>query len=124
MSSVAKVALESFALDATAANRKMMLRLTGTGDMVAIEPLKRCLVQVRSEMDRLKLERLEVDIRGLYLLNSSCIKAFVHFIYLVQTDGPSMSIHFHVDENLTWQARALAPLTRMAPDIVSVVGSR
>jgi len=124
MSSVAKVTLESFALDATVANGKMMVRLTGTGDMVAIEPLKKGLEQVRTEMGRLELPGVDIDIRGLYLLNSSCIKALVRFIYLVQTEGPPMSIRFLVDEKLSWQARALAPLTRMAPGIVSVVSSR
>lgn len=124
MSSLAKVALESFALEATTAGQLMTLRLSGTGDMVAVEPLKQSLDTIRTEMIDRKLPALEVDIRGLYLLNSSCIKALVRFIYLAQTDGPQITIKFVVDENLTWQARALAPLARMAPDIVSVVSSR
>jgi hypothetical protein len=121
MLSIKKVVLESFAIDASSTGRRAVIRLSGTGDMVAVEPLKACLEQVRGDVTRLNFEGIEIDIRALYLLNSSCIKALVHFIYLLQTDGPRFSIKFSVDHNLSWQARALSPLVRMAPDIVHVV---
>ena len=120
MLSVKKVSLESFALEASKTPEGLSLKLSGTGDMVAVEPLRIGLEQVRADMIRLKLKHLEIDIRSLYLLNSSCIKGLVRFLYILQTDGPKISVGFSVDKNLSWQARALSPLTRMAPEIVKV----
>jgi hypothetical protein len=114
------VVLESFRLEASEAGDRLSLVLSGTADMAAIEPLAECLVQVRSDVRRKGLSAVEIDIRSLYLLNSSCIKAFVRFIYLIQTEGPQFPVEFLVDPNLSWQARALSALQRMAPGLVSV----
>lgn len=120
MLSVKKIALESFAIEPSEIAGGLSVRLSGTGDTVAVEPLRDCLEQIRADMIRLKLKHLEIDIRSLYLLNSSCIKSLVRFLYILQTDGPNISVGFSVDKNLSWQARALSPLTRMAPDIVKI----
>ena len=120
MLTVANVANDSFGIDASLDGKQLNLTLTGTGDMAAVEPLKECLTQVRGDVDLNRLATVTVNIRSLYLLNSSCIKAFVRFIYLIQTEGPPVSVQFLVDPNLGWQKRALAALERMAPDIVTV----
>jgi len=120
MLTVNNVNLGSFQVAAASAGTQLTLTLSGTGDMVAFEPLKRCLVAVRSDSSRLGLSEVRIDIRDLYLLNSSCIKALVRFVYLSQTEGPTLSVVFLVNENLSWQARALTPLTRMAPELVQI----
>jgi hypothetical protein len=117
---VKRVTLESFGIEPFATEEHMILRLSGTGDMMAVEPLKSCLDDARLEVARLRFKSLEIDIRALYLLNSSCIKALVRFIFVVQQEGPQFSIRFLVDKNLSWQARALSALTRMAPGLVTV----
>lgn len=117
---VENVSLDSFAIEAERTDDTLCLRLTGTADMAAYDALQHCLGVVRSDVARLDLARVRVDIRALYLLNSSCIKALLRLVYLAQTERPSFSIEFLVDPNLSWQARALAPLKRMAPDIVRV----
>lgn len=114
------VVLESFQLEAMEAGNRLSLKLTGTADMAAIEPLGECLARVRSDVKKLGFVAVEVDIRSLYLLNSSCIKAFVRFIYLVQSEGPQFPVEFLVDRNLSWQARALSALQRMAPSLVNI----
>lgn len=120
MLTVTDIASESFGIQALANGQKLTLRLIGTGDLAAVSPLKECLGQVRSDVERLSLEKVEIDIRSLYLLNSSCIKGLVRFLYLIQTEGPACSVKFTVNPNLTWQARALAPLQRMAPEVVTI----
>lgn len=120
MSPVKKIILDSFSAEATEVEAGLSLRLSGTGDMVAVEPLRECLDQVRQDMLRANHKELEIDIRSLYLLNSSCIKCLVRFLYLIQTDGPKISVAFSVDKNLSWQARALTPLVRMAPHVVRI----
>lgn len=114
------LALESFGLEAKLDTTKATLRLSGTADMLAVDPLKQCLGDLRNELVKLGITRLEVDMKSLYLLNSSCIKAFVSLIYSIQTAGQQLAIEFQVDKNLSWQARTIAPLTRMAPELVSV----
>ncbi len=114
------VALESFGLEATLGEGKATLRLSGTGDMLAVEPLKRCLNELRVELLERHIQRLEVDMQSLYLLNSSCIKAFVSMVYSIQSAGHDLRLKFMVDKNLSWQARTIAPLARMAPEVVSV----
>ena len=120
MLSVKKVALQSFGIDVSETPTGVSLKLSGTGDMVAVEPLRLCLHQVRAEMIRLILHHLEIDISTLYFLNSSCIKGLVRFLYILQTDGPKISVEFSVDNNLSWQTRALSPLQRMAPELVKI----
>jgi hypothetical protein len=100
--------------------RQLAFKLSGTGDMAAIGPLRKSLSGVQSEVARLGLKGFEVDIRGLYFLNSSCLKALVNFIYEVQTGPPTFPIRFVVTSRLSWQRRALAALERMAPELVTV----
>lgn len=120
MSLVTQINTEGFKITPSAAEQTLTLLLEGSGDMAAVQPLKEALVQVRRAM-RLEGHRsLAIDLRGLYLLNSSCIKALVHFVYQLQTEGPSFPIAFIVDKNLSWQPRALAAIGRMAPELVTV----
>lgn len=120
MLTVENVTLDSFGIEAERAGDTLCLTLTGTADMAAHDVLQNCLGVVRSDVDRLGLARVRIDIRALYLLNSSCIKALLRLVYLAQTERPAFSIEFLVDPNLSWQARALAPLKRMAPELVRV----
>ncbi len=120
MVSISEVSSDSFQVSVSVDDDKVTVVLKGTGDLTAVDAHKECLSQVRETMKDPKLTTVDVDIRSLYLLNSSCIKAFVHFIYLTQTQGPEFSVQFLVDKNISWQSRALAALCRMAPDLVSV----
>jgi hypothetical protein len=120
MLSVDEVNVESFQIKAASEGELLALRLSGTGDMVAVDPLKKCLEQARASLKSRIFTKLRVDIRSLYLLNSSCIKTMVHFIYLNMDEGPGSSIEFIVDEKVTWQARALAALKRLSPKHVTI----
>lgn len=120
MSQLKNVTLDSFGLETKRGDGKVILRLSGTGDMLAVEPLKQCLKALQAEIEDEQVKRLDVDIRSLYLMNSSCIKAFVSMVYALQTSGRDVAIEFVVDKNLSWQARAVGPLARMAPGLVNV----
>lgn len=120
MTTVTEVKTEAFKIRPTAQEQVLTLHLEGSGDMAAVQPLKDTLAQVRRAMRLEGYRSLAIDLRGLYLLNSSCIKALVHFVYQLQTEGPSFPIAFVVDKNLSWQPRALAALQRMAPELVTV----
>ena len=123
MSQLKNVILDSFGLETRRGDGKVILRLSGTGDMLAVEPLKQCLKALQGEIEDRQVRHLDVDIRSLYLMNSSCIKAFVGMVYALQTSKRDVAIEFIVDKNLSWQSRAVGPLARMAPDLVKVSSS-
>ena|SRR5882724_5507941 len=99
---------------------EVTITLTGTGDMGAVSPLERCLSEVHQLALSRNLRTVRVDISALYLLNSSCLKAFVSFIQLNITSKRRYAVRFLVDKRLVWQERTLGVLSRMAPDLVSV----
>lgn len=117
---IMSIAGAGFGVEPSVADGYLVLRLTGTGDMAAVPPLRSVLVGAREELTRLGLKGVSIDIRVLYLLNSSCLKALVSFIYQLQTQGSIQPIKFIVDPRLSWQRRALVALERMAPDLVSI----
>lgn len=120
MTTIKEFTSEGFQIRSTSAGQTLTVLLSGSGDTAAVQPLKDCLVEVRRAMRLSGFRDLAIDLCGLYLLNSSCIKALVHFVYLLQTEGPSFPITFVVDKNLSWQPRTLAALQRMAPELVKV----
>lgn len=120
MLSITDVSLESFEVRASLDGSRLVLTLVGTGDMAAVDALRECLVQTRADVERLGLDSVQLDIRSLYLLNSSCIKCLVRFIYLIDHEGPAFPVEFRVDHNLTWQRRALSALERMAPRLIAI----
>ncbi|HEY6726192.1 MAG TPA: hypothetical protein VI197_19285 [Polyangiaceae bacterium] len=120
MLTVENVTLDGFGIEAQRIDDTLCLTLTGTADMAAHDVLQHCLGIARADVGRLGLNLVRIDLRALYLLNSSCIKALLRLVYLAQTERPSFSIEFLVDPNLSWQARALAPLKRLAPELVRV----
>lgn len=109
-----------FGIEPKIVGNDLALVLTGTGDMAAVLPLRNCLADVHPEMVRLGLQRVDIDVRALYLLNSSCLKALVTLIYEAQKAKASYGIRFVVDPRLSWQRRALVALQRMAPELVTI----
>ena len=117
---VSEIKGEAFRILPTIERQRLRIRLEGSADMAAVTSLKTCLAETKITMKEHGLSELELDLTALYLLNSSCIKALVHFLYVLQSEPPAFPVIFVVSPHLTWQPRALAPLERMAPTIVSV----
>src|SRR5688572_12858719 len=92
MLTVEKVTLDSFGIEPSLGSDTLYLTLTGTADMAVHDVLKICLGAVRADVDRLGLRSVCIDIRSLYLLNSSSIKLLLRLVYLAQTEHPSFSI--------------------------------
>lgn len=120
MHKIDEVKLDSFQIKPAENGDRLVIQLAGTGDMAAVEPLNTTLKQVQKDMTMKRHSGVHIDITALYLLNSSCIKALVRFIYLMQTEGPEFPVQFLVDSKLTWQPRALAALKRLAPKFVTI----
>lgn len=93
---------------------------SGTGDLVAVEALGAFLNELREDVVRLEAPRLVLDLRQLYFINSSCLKAFVNLVFFLQEASPQTSVEFIADKKLSWQERAVSPLHRMSPKTVTI----
>ncbi|MBN2196093.1 MAG: hypothetical protein JW751_24970 [Polyangiaceae bacterium] len=111
---------EGFTARADVAGERLVFKLTGTGDMAAVKPLERALHEIHAEVAHRGLRAVDIDITALYLLNSSCLKALVSFIYAIMTAGPRYDVRFLTDARLSWQTRSLSVVARMAPELVSI----
>lgn len=123
MLSVYEIKLDSFEVKPHVEKETLVLKWVGTGDMLTVEPLKACLRHVSVAMKAGTFAGLKIDIQALYLLNSSCIKTLVQFIYLNIEGNLNFPIEFLVDSKLSWQPRALAALKRLAPHVVTITSS-
>ena len=111
---------EGFSLEPEVFGHHLVVRFTGNGDMSVVHTLDGYLKLVHVEMQRLGLSETVVDVRELYFMNSSCIKAFVSWIYRVSTSDSPYRIRFLANTRQHWQANTLGALARMAPAVVSI----
>lgn len=94
------------------------VKFTGNGDAEAIAPLDRFLKLLHKNLLDEKSTAVHVDLADLYFMNSSCLKAFVSWIYKVNTSGKPYQIHLQMNPRQPWQRRSLEPLQRLAPAVV------
>ncbi|WP_437499265.1 hypothetical protein [Sorangium sp. So ce1099] len=117
---VEPVVTDSFGIEPALRDDTLSVKLTGTGDMAAVAPLDMFLKDMQSEAMRLRVSAVEFDVRALYFLNSSCLKAFISFISRLGSQGLRCKIQFVTDARLGWQRRSLTALERMSPELVSI----
>jgi hypothetical protein len=116
-----RIATDSFSCDPELVGTVLFIRLAGTGDAAAVAPLSDCLKTVQSEAKRLELREIRFDLSTLYFLNSSCLKAFINFLFGLNNEKLTCAIKFVTNPNLEWQPRSLAALERMSRGVVSIV---
>ncbi|WP_433929015.1 hypothetical protein AB3662_36100 [Sorangium cellulosum] len=117
------IVTESFAIERTVSNDTLCVKVTGTGDMAAVAPLGLFLEDLQSEALRLRVSAVVFDVRALYFLNSSCLKAFISFVFSLTGQGLRCKVEFLTDARLGWQRRSLTALERIAPELVSIAGT-
>jgi hypothetical protein len=117
---VEPVVTESFGIEPALRDDTLGVKLTGTGDMAAVAPLGSLLKDLQAEAARLRVSAVEFDVRALYFLNSSCLKAFISFICGLPGLGLKCKVQFVTDARLGWQRRSLTALERMSPELVSI----
>ncbi|WP_438014118.1 hypothetical protein WMF18_24725 [Sorangium sp. So ce315] len=117
---VEPVVTESFGIEPALREDTLRVKLTGTGDMAAAAPLGSTLKDLQWEAVRLRVSAVEFDVRALYFLNSSCLKAFISFICGLAGQGLRCKVQFVTDARLGWQRRSLTALERMSPELVSI----
>lgn len=118
MPSLPPIRTESFSLVFSDTGSGPALRLSGNGDGEVVTPLDRTLKQLHEELAFSGARAVIVDLGDLYFMNSSCLKAFVSWIYKVRTSGKPYQIRMQLNPRQRWQQRGLEPLQRLAPAIV------
>jgi hypothetical protein len=96
------------------------VKFSGNGDAEAVTPLDRFLKLLHKTLLDGQCDQVHVDLGDLYFMNSSCLKAFVSWIYKVNTTGRPYQIHLQMNPRQPWQRRSLEPLKRLAPMVVSL----
>lgn len=120
MVALADVTTSAFAIASSLAGGVLTVRLQGTGDTAAVPPLESFLDAAGEQIPALEVHAVVFDVRSLYLLTSSALKALLSFIFRIVSDDYTCRVRFVVDPNLGWQRRCLAALVRMAPHLVAI----
>ena len=85
------------------------VKFSGNGDAEAINALDRFLKLLHKNLLDDKSTSVHVDLAELYFMNSSCLKAFVSWIYKVNTTGRPYQIHLQMNPRQPWQRRSREP---------------
>jgi hypothetical protein len=108
--------------EATYAPPAVSVRLVGSAESVAMAPLGDLLGRLHGEAIRLDVREVTIDMRELEFMNSSCFKAFVSWLGVLQDLDPRKQyrIRFLSDEHKHWQRRSLGALSCFAVDLVKI----
>jgi anti-anti-sigma factor len=122
MSAIATVSEPDFNAAVSNNNGVMVISLTGNADLNVKNQLDSFLVAVHEEARRQAVSDVEVDVRKLEFMNSSCLKSLVGWISRIQDEpaGKQYRVLFRSSPQLFWQRRSLHALSCLASDLVSV----
>ena len=109
---------ETFSLLLAAGGDVPTVKLSGNGDAEAVSKLDWTLTQLHHKLLDASAHSVVVNLGDLYFMNSSCLKAFVAWIYKVRTAGNAYRIRLQLNPRQRWQRRGLEPLQRLAPAVV------
>jgi hypothetical protein len=100
----------------------LVLRMSGNADLELLPRLGPFLKQLHGEVHRVGAPSVTVDIRELYFMNSSCLKAFITWIVTVSKADAHLRyrIRFLSNPNLRWQQKTLEAMKAFAPDLIDV----
>ena len=100
----------------------IVIRLTGNADVVAQKHLDRLFTDVHEQARRLGVSRVQVDMRELAFMNSSCIKDVIVWLEKVRKTEESNRylVAFLSSGAQPWQRRSLHALSHFARGIVSI----
>jgi hypothetical protein len=108
--------------DAIYDGQGITVSLRGNADLRAREQLDDFFSSVDREAGRLKVAEVQVDLRNLVFMNSSCFKDVISWITVVQdrSSDQHYQICFLSNPSLHWQKRSLRSLACIAEDLITV----
>jgi hypothetical protein len=120
MTELLKVTEATFSASVVHDANVIVLRLTGTADVAAQQHLEPLLAAVHAQMAALGLSRVQVDLRELQFMNSSCIKDLIVWLEKVRKAEKGYLVTFLSSDARPWQRRSLQALKQFAKGIVSI----
>jgi len=102
----------------------IILEMTGNADVAAKQHLAPLLQSLHERAKQLGVTRVQVDIRKLAFMNSSCLKDLISWLDRARLEpAGSYRIVFLSSANQHWQKRSLHALSCFARDLVTVEAS-
>jgi hypothetical protein len=119
---LAQITEPDFTAVARVENGAINVRLSGTADLNVKKQLDDFLSAVHGHAGGTAVGEVQMDLRTLEFMNSSCLKALVSWISAVQdqVEQSRYRITFISNPDLHWQRRSLHALSRIAGDIVQI----
>ena len=111
-----------FAASASTSERRILVSLSATADIIIGDQLDRFLHEVHQEAQHCQAEEITVDVRQIEFMNSSCLKCLMWWVSTVQEQPREGRYHIVFVSNpaVYWQRRSLNALACLADDIISV----
>jgi hypothetical protein len=96
--------------------------LVGTADVRVVKEMDQFVAELHEAALAEGLSKLDIDLRHLEFMSSSCFKSLVSWLARMQDLGKEQryEIHFLCDPKLMWQRRGLRALTCFVEGLVSV----
>jgi len=100
---------------------RLVATLSGTADLRVTDSVEAILTRVHQKALELTIPEVQMDLRDLEFMNSSCFKSFVSWISEVSdlTAG-QYRIRFLSNPSILWQRRSLHALSCFAADLVTI----
>jgi len=99
----------------------LVAKLWGTADLRVTDSVEAILSRVHQQALELGIPEVQMDLRELEFMNSSCFKSFVSWISEVSdlTSG-QYRIRFLSNPSILWQRRSLHALSCFAAELVTI----
>ena len=99
----------------------LVAKLSGTADLRVTDSVEAILTRVHQKALELSIPEVQMDLRELEFMNSSCFKSFVSWISEVSdlTAG-QYRIRFLSNPSILWQRRSLHALSCFAAELVTI----
>jgi len=120
MTELVKVTEATFSGCAMHDGNDIVVRLAGTADIAAQKHLEPLFATVHAQVAALGVSRVQVDLRELQFMNSSCIKDVIVWLEKVRKAEKSYLVTFLSSETRPWQRRSLLALQQFGKGIVSI----
>jgi hypothetical protein len=105
----------------TREDRALIAKLSGTADLRVTDSVEAILTSVHQKALELGIPEVQMDLRELEFMNSSCFKSFVSWISEVSdlTAG-QYRIRFLSNPSILWQRRSLHALSCFAAELITI----
>jgi hypothetical protein len=104
-----------------ATQKTLLVRMIGVADMRVRATLSTFLKSLHDETTRQGSTQVQVDMRSLEFMNSSCFKSLVSWLGMVRDASPNYSVQILSSGKRHWQQRSLGAVACVAADHVQIL---